>query len=253
LGVQTELQKMRVDAAGGELETLRGLQESETAYGREMARDMLEKYVTSGKPQSEAGKIATDMGLKPGTPEYNAKVKELTQLKIEREVAAINATIASTESQLDKANQLSSTEIKLRTETEDRLAGVERALKDVAEAYSLNPNSYAGGWLDKGARWLYEVAGSDDPKIINTRRIDNLLGSQALESLKAVFGGAPTEGERAILLELQGIGAKSVEERAEIMERAYEVLQDRQARDTTRLDDILSGAYRTYEPITGGE
>jgi isochorismate hydrolase len=88
--------------------------------------------------------------------------------------------------------------------------------------------------------------------VVNTRRIENLLGQQALGTLKAVFGGNPTEGERAILLELQGIGAKSLPERAEIMERLYEVLQDRQARETKRLDDILSGAYRSYEPL-GGE
>jgi hypothetical protein len=251
LGVQTELQKMRMEAAGGELETLRGLQEGETQYGREMAKDMLDKYITSGKPQSEAGKIAVDMGLKPGTPEYNEKVAEITELKIQREMAAIEASLASTQATIDRGNQLSSTEIKLRAETEDRLAGVERALNDVAEAYRLNPNSYAGSWLDRGARFLYEGAGSDDPKIVNTRRIDNLLGSQALESLKAVFGGAPTEGERAILLDLQGIGAKSLEERAEIMLRAYEVLQDRQARDTKRLEDILSGSYRNAQPIDG--
>jgi hypothetical protein len=256
LGVQTELQKMRVDAAGGELETLRGLQESETAYGREMARDMLEKYVTSGKPQSEAGKIATDMGLKPGTPEYNAKVEELTQLKIEREMAAINATIASTEAANKRGNQMTATEINLRTETENNLASTEQSLKDIAEAYRLNPNSYAGGFADKGLRALQETAGSDDAIVVNTREIENLLGSQALASLKAIFGGSPTEGEKNILLELQGIGAKSKTERGEIMLRLYEVLQDRKARLTVRLDDIMSGGYKTYEPlpeITDGE
>jgi len=256
LGVQTELQKMRMEAAGGELETLRGLQESETAYGREMARDMLEKYVTSGKPQSEAGKIATDMGLKPGTPEYNAKVEELTQLKIEREMAAINATIASTEAANKRGTQMTATEINLRTETENNLASTEQSLKDIAEAYRLNPNSYAGGLTDRGLLALQETAGSDDPIVVNTREINNLLGSQALASLKAIFGGSPTEGEKNILLELQGIGAKSKTERGEIMLRLYEVLQDRKARMTVRLNDIISGGYKTYEPlpeITDGE
>ena len=253
LGVDLEIQKARMGAAGEDLEAVQGLQTEEAKYRRDLGKELIKDYIKSGEPQSAAGKTAMDMGLKPGTPEFNAKVTELAQLEIERQTAAINAQIASIDAANKRGTQMTATEIKLRTETEDRLAGVERALKDVAEAYSLNPNSYAGGWLDKGARWLYEVAGSDDPKIINTRRIDNLLGSQALESLKAVFGGAPTEGERAILLELQGIGAKSIEERAEIMERAYEVLQDRQARDTRRLDDILSGAYKTYESITGGE
>jgi hypothetical protein len=254
LGVQTELQKMRMEAAGGELETLRGLQESETAYGREMARDMLEKYVTSGKPQSEAGKIATDMGLKPGTPEYNAKVEELTQLKIEREMAAINATIASTEAQQTQANQMNATEIKLRSETEDALAGVNQSLEDLKEAYRLNPNTFAGGLYDQFVLGASELVGSDDPKVVNTRLLTNLLESQALEKLKATFGGSGiTNAEREALSALQGAGAKSTEERGQIILRAYEVLQDIQARQTKKLDEILSGAYRQYKPIDGGE
>ena len=253
LGVRTELQKMRMEAAGEELGTLRGLQEDETKYGRELARDLIKDYIASGKPQSEAGRIAMDMGLKPGTPEYNAKVAEQTELKIQRELAAIEASLAATASSTAAAGRMSSTEINLRTETENNLANLNQAISDVAEAYRLNPNSYSGSLTDMAVRKLQETVGSDDPMIVNTRRIENLLGQQALGTLKAVFGGNPTEGERAILLELQGIGAKSLEERGEIMLRLYEVLQERQARETKRLDDILSGAYRSYTPIDGGE
>lgn len=253
LGVRTELQKMRMEAAGEELGTLRGLQEDETKYGRELARDLIKDYIASGKPQSEAGRIAMDMGLKPGTPEFNDEVRKQTELKIQRELAAIQAQIASTASSTAAAGRMSSTEINLRTETENNLANLNQALSDVAEAYRLNPNSYSGSLTDTAVRKLQETVGSDDPMIVNTRRIENLLGQQALGTLKAVFGGNPTEGERAILLELQGIGAKSLEERGEIMLRLYEVLQERQARETKRLDDILSGAYRSYTPIDGGE
>lgn len=253
LGVRTELQKMRMEAAGEELGTLRGLQEDETKYGRELSRDLIKDYIASGKPQSEAGRIAMDMGLKPGTPEFNDEVRKQTELKIQRELAAIQAQIASTASSTAAAGRMSSTEINLRTETENNLANLNQAISDVAEAYRLNPNSYSGSLTDMAVRKLQETVGSDDPMIVNTRRIENLLGQQALGTLKAVFGGNPTEGERAILLELQGIGAKSLEERSEIMLRLYEVLQERQARETKRLDDILSGAYRSYTPIEGGE
>ena len=254
LGVQTELQKMRMEAAGEDLSTLQGMQESETKYGREMAKDMLDKYITSGKPQSEAGKIATDMGLKPGTPEYNEKVREITELKIQREVAAIEAQLASTAAQQTQANQMNATEIKLRSETEDVLAGVGQSLEDLKEAYRLNPNTFAGGLYDKFVLGAKELAGSDDPKVVNTRMLQNLLESQALEKLKATFGGSGiTNAEREALSALQGAGAKSTEERGQIILRAYEVLQDIQARQTKKLDEILSGAYRQYKPIDGGE
>ena len=256
LGVDLEIQKARMGAAGEDLDMLQGLQSEDAKYRRDLGKELIRDYIKSGEPQSAAGKTAMDMGLKPGTPEFNAKVTELAQLEIERQTAAINAQIASIDAANKRGTQMTSTEINLRTETENNLASTEQSLKDVAEAYRLNPNSYAGGLTDKGLRLLQETAGSDDPIVVNTREIENLLGSQALASLKAIFGGSPTEGEKNILLELQGIGAKSRKERGEIMLRLYEVLQDRKARMTVRLNDIISGGYKTYEPlpeITDGE
>jgi len=54
------------------------------------------------------------------------------------------------------------------------------------------------------------------------------------------------------LMELEGIGSKTKEERGAIIKRTYKVLQDRMAREQTRLDQITSGAYRTTTPLEGG-
>jgi hypothetical protein len=254
LGVDLEIQKMRMGAAGEDLEALQGLQTEEAKYRRDVGRELIKEYVKSGEPQSAAGKTAMDMGLKPGTPEFNAKVTELAQLEIERQTAAINAQIASMESQQAQSKQMNSTEIKLRAETEDVLAGVNQSLEDLKEAYRLNPNTFAGGLYDQFVLGAKGFVGSDDPKVVNTRLLTNLLESQALEKLKATFGGSGiTNAEREALSALQGAGAKSTEERGQIILRAYEVLQDIQARQTKKLDEILSGAYRQYKPIDGGE
>jgi hypothetical protein len=37
------------------------------------------------------------------------------------------------------------------------------------------------------------------------------------------------------------------------MERLFEVLEDRKARLTTRLDDVISGRYKTYEETADGQ
>jgi hypothetical protein len=140
----------------------------------------------------------------------------------------------------------------MKVEAEDLIASSKQSLADLKQAYALNPNSLAGGWLEKGQQFLGEAAGSKDPTIVNTRILNNLLGSQGLAKLKATFGGAPTEGERAILMELEGIGSKTREERGAIIKRAYRVLQDRTAREQARLDQITSGAYRTTTPLEGG-
>jgi hypothetical protein len=156
------------------------------------------------------------------------------------------------QNQKNQQAKLTGPELRLKVEAEDLIASSKQSLADLKQAYALNPNSLAGGWLDKGQQFLAEAAGSKDPVIVNTRVLNNLLGSQGLAKLRATFGGSPTEGERAILLELEGIGAKTKDERGQIIKRAYKVLQDRQAREQSRLDAINSGAYRTTTPLEGG-
>jgi hypothetical protein len=99
------------------------------------------------------------------------------------------------------------------------------------------------------------MAGSDDPAIVNTRVINNLLSSQAVAKLKATFGGNISDGERSALDKLQGINAVSREERAIIMRDAYKALQSIVRKNQTRLDQIRSGEYRMTEqlPETLGE
>lgn len=253
--IMLQVQKMKMDAAKDDLTTMRTLQSEVMRDRRALSQELIKDYVASGRSQSEAGRQAVDMGYTPGTPEYQTKVKEITDLNIQRQQALIDAQVAAQEAaaaraqqQAAAANLLSPTELKMKEESQNTIASGEQALKDLAEAYRLNPNTLAGGWLQKGQQFLYEAAGSNDPKIVNTRVLNNLLGAQGLAKLRATFGGNPTEGERAILLELEGIGSKTLEERSAVMLRAYQVMQDRLAREKQKLADINSRAYRTAQP-----
>jgi hypothetical protein len=266
LALGLEAQKLKVAATKEDLNTLRALSAEEMKDKRAIATEMIKEYINSGKPQSAAGKQALDEGLVPGTPAYQKRVAEVGNLNVEAKMQQIasslqNLSLAQSNLALrqdqftnQKAQQakLTGPELKLKVEAEDLIASSKQSLADLKQAYALNPNSLAGGWLDKGQQFLYEAAGSKDPTIVNTRVLNNLLGSQGLAKLRATFGGSPTEGERAILLELEGIGAKTKDERGQIIKRAYKVLQDRLAREQSRLDAINSGAYRTTTPLEGG-
>lgn len=259
-------QEMKMTAAKDDLRTLQALAGEEMKDKRAIATELIKDYIKSGEPQSAAGKQAIDEGFKAGTPEYQKRVQEIGNMNIEGKLAQINASLAGVSlaqanlalNQEKFANQktqqakLSPTEVTMKKEAEDTIAIGKQSLADLKQAYALNPNSLAGGWMDKGQQWLAEAAGSKDPTIVNTRILNNLLGAQGLAKLKTTFGGNPTEGERAILLELEGIGSKTKEERAAIIKRTYKVLQDKQAREQARLDQINSGAYRTTTPIDGG-
>jgi hypothetical protein len=146
------------------------------------------------------------------------------------------------------AAKLSPPELKLKSETEDLLASTDQALKNLKRAYALNPNTFDSSVIDVAQRKILEAAGSKDPKVIATRELENLLSKGAIEKLRASFGGSPTEGERKILLSLEGLESKSIEERKQIMINAYEALQTTQARHKARLKDITSGVYRTATP-----
>ena len=249
-------QQLKMGAAKEDFATVRALEAESMKDRRAIAQEMIKEYIASGKPQSEAGRRAKDMGLKPGTPEYQQKVEEFANLdtqnkmnQINAQLTALNVTQENIKLKQDAAARLSPAELKMRVESEDLIASGSQALKDLQEAYRLNPNTFAGGWTDAAQRTLLEAAGSKDPKVVNTRVLENLLGAQGLSKLRATFGGNPTEGERAILMDLEGIGSKTVEERGRIIRRAYQVLQDRVAREQRRLDDIKSGSYRMTEPL----
>jgi hypothetical protein len=296
LQLQMEMQKMKMQGAKEDLVAARDLATTDMSNRRAIASDLIKEYIASGKPQSAAGKTAMDLGFKPGTPEYDAKVKELVQLDIDKAAAEIaaaqtratdpaspfgktamdmgykpgtleyfaevkrqadqdaarvaaltEAALAGTAVKEKGLDQMTAPEVALRTETENKISSLDTALGAVSEAYSLNPKSFPGGWMGQAQRLAFESLNPSDERVIATSRINSLLQEQALNQLKTVFGGNPTEGERAILLEIQGIGAKSLEERAQIMKRTYEILQNRKAAEVKRLEDIKSGAYRTYD------
>ena len=261
-----EVQKLKMASSKEDLNTLRALSAEEIKDKRAISTELIKDYIKSGEPQSAAGKQAADEGLKIGTPAYQKRVEAIGNMNVEAKLAQINSALAGMTTQAamlalaqqkfaqarDQQAKLTPAELALKVEAENLVGSSKQSLADLKKAYSLNDNSLAGGWLSQGQQFLAEKAGSEDPVIVNTRILNNLLGAQGLAKLKATFGGAPTEGERAILMELEGIGSKTLKERKAIILRSYQVLQDRVAREQARLDQINSGAYRSTTPIDGG-
>lgn len=245
-------QEAKIAGAREDITALRGLAAEEMKDKRAIATKLLEEYITSGKPQSEAGKQARDLGLKPGTPQYEAKVQELMQTSLDARLAQINVQLANLDLRKQKAAELTPPEIKLKDETSDAISSGEQALKDLREAYRLNPNTFDTSLVDLAQQKTLEAMGSKDPKVIATRVQANLLSKQGIAKLRSAFGGNPTEGERAALLALEGIDSKSKEERAIIIRNTYAALKARVERDKKKLADINAGLYRQTTTTTDG-
>jgi hypothetical protein len=74
--------------------------------------------------------------------------------------------------------------------------------------------------------------------------MENLLEKAALSQLKATFPGAISNDERKALQDVQGLSAKSKEERAKIMKNGYAALKAVSERHRKRLIEINQGVYR---------
>lgn len=254
-----EAQKMRMQGAREDVATLR------TMAGEEMKdrRALLQEYLKSGRPQSEAGRAAVDAGLKQGTPEFTNFVNKYIDEKLtsgnllKEAMVAISAgqlklAQGREERQAESAKKLTPGEVKLKAESESALGGIDDALASLQRAYALNPNTFDGTLAAIAQRKLLEQTNPKDPRVVATREQENLLSKGAIDKLRASFGGNPTEGERAALLALEGIDAKSKDERAKIMRNTYGLLKARREREQKRLSDVSAGLYRETTPTPGG-
>ena len=253
-----EAQKLKMQTAKDDLTTLRTLAAEGMKDKRTIATELIKEYVKSGQPASTAGKQAQDEGLKPGTPEFQKRVAQLGELNMEKQMAAINAQLAGIstaqanlllnqnkfENTKDQQKKLSPGEVKLKSEAEAALGSIDDAMASLKRAYSLNPQTFDGTLVDKGRRVVLEQTNPQDPRVLATREQVNLLSKGGVEKLRASFGGNPTEGERKILLELEGIDAKSKEERARIMLNTFRALKTRREREQKRFNEITQGLYR---------
>jgi D-ribose pyranose/furanose isomerase RbsD len=236
---ELELQKTRMEMAGSEVDALRSAARSGAADQRAIAEKLIEQSLAAGKPLSPEGKAALDMGLKAGTPEFYAKVAELTEMKSKSNLAA--------------AAMMSPTAARMMDDTEKSLARIDEAMATVKEAYDRNKNSFSGNPLEQAQFFALSNAGSTDERVINTGILKILLSEQAITTLKDSFGGNPTEGERQAALALTGADALSLREREEIILRLYEKFKARREQTQRKLDAIRSGEYFMYQPETGEE
>jgi hypothetical protein len=150
-----------------------------------------------------------------------------------------------------KPKPISATEQRQTVETEDLVNSGIGAVKTLEEALGLNSQAYEGS-LSGWRKSVGQLFGSDDPRYVATENFDNLITTSALQSLRAIFGGNPTEGERKILLDIQAVSSKPRAVREAILRRALDVTKRRIGLETQRLQRLKGGDYSTRGGSTAG-
>jgi len=134
-------------------------------------------------------------------------------------------------------------------EADEMVQASKNAIGMLQEAKKLNKTAYSGVGAKPRAIIASNLGlgsgGADD-----TVNLDNLMTGQALESLKATFGGMPTEGERKILLDIQASADKTPSQRAAILDRAEKAAERRIKFNESKAKALRGGTYFTNQPPT---
>ena len=113
-------------------------------------------------------------------------------------------------------------------------------------ALDLSKRAYEGLGASALATAASAIPGSQ-PNAEATIEFDVVIKQQVLPQLRIIFGANPTEGERAILEDLQGSSSQPRVVRDRILLRAIKAANDREARSREDVNNMLSGTY--YKPL----
>lgn len=197
-------------------------------------------YADYVKKQSEAKdgnnfeqrkKVAAELGMTPDDPSYKSFIA--TGKMAREDQQALTA--------VDKKAILEADEmVAVNTAAIDAL----KQAKDLSD--KANAGWFSGTRASVGANlpdWVVPDGISSPESSDATINFDNAVVGQALTQLKAIFGGAPTEGERKILLDLQGSSNLPAETRKSILDRAIVAAERRLQFNQERSDSLRGGTF----------
>lgn len=157
-----------------------------------------------------------------------------------------NAQGAPVKAQINDGKGMSATSQKELFETTDAISSGTNGIANLKDALKYSQNAYDGMGAKQRAVMAGQFSNSEEAK--NTILLDNIVTGNALEMLKATFGGAPTEGERAILLQLQGSANLPRAQREAIYTRAITMAENRVKSNQSKADGIRDGSF--FKPGT---
>lgn len=188
------------------------------------ARALDKKFETVVDQVEQRRAAAAKLGFEPSKPGYESFV--LTG-KMPRE----------------DQQPLTATDKKAIIEADEGVLAAETAIEGLKKAKEISPGAFAGPLAAErgyGMSLFGNEAGS------KTVELENLITSNALTQLKSIFGGMPTEGERKILLEVQGSVKLPDEARQKIYDRAIVAANKRLEFNRQRAASMRGGTF--YKP-----
>ena len=202
-----------------------------------------EREYDGGKPTTEAGRLAVEMGNPVGSVGYESFVRKWYSDKQAKDTLELEALT-------NAANQLTNAEITQLEKTDSTLQAADTALTLLARAHVLNKTAYTNEPMDKLMTGLDGVFSPDSQEYKDTKELELVLQQVAVAQLKATFGGAGiTDGERKALEALQGIDLKDKVTRNTIIEAAIRAMRKIEIKKQKHRKSIMNRtAYKVTKP-----
>lgn len=189
--------------------------------------------------QRSMAQLAAGLRQDPA-PTVTEIVKDGKTLKVDARTGRVIGDAPMT----GKGKGMTPTAQKELIQTDEEIQGGQAALTSLGQARAINDKamgfkgagvvSSLGTLLPEGIR----------PEAVDaTENLDNILTAGALPQLKAIFGGMPTEGERKVLLEIQGSSSKSPAVRKQIFDRAEAAVKQRVEFSKGKAKSLRDGTY----------
>lgn len=139
-----------------------------------------------------------------------------------------------------KARNLTVTEQKEVFEADEGAHAATNVIGSLGKAIDLNDKAYSGPAAQTRG-YLTSLVGAEGGAA--TEELQNVVLQQVLDNLKATFGAAPTEGERQILVDIQGSVNKAPAVRKRIFESAMAAAERRRTFNQNKAAAIRGGEY----------
>lgn len=144
--------------------------------------------------------------------------------------------------------KLSAQQEKELFETDDIIRTSRSTAKSIEDAIRLNASASSGALA--GVENAYNRTLGNPVAAADTTEFNSIVTGQALESMRAIFGANPTEGERKILMDMQAAPNMRKEERARLLTRAKAAIEAREQAARVKAQQIRSGNFT--KPQEGG-
>lgn len=141
---------------------------------------------------------------------------------------------------------LTATDKKAILEADEMVLSTQGAITSLNRAKELSKKAYDGATANERA-WVASQFGAEGANA--TRELNQTVTEGALQQLKAIFGGMPTEGERKVLLEVQGSAELPQAVRERIYDRAIGLANNRLKFNQQRAAELRGGTF--YKPEGG--